>query len=539
MATSANSVMSNHSPRNSGDAPAVNSPQAKQSAGGRGALSPWMQAVRGSEAESVVDMAPSSPLSPAKASASSTAFSADDSTPDANVQMEGADNGSGINNAGKKPVWNKPSNGLAEAGAVMGASSWPPLSESARASPKASASDPLKVVTDGLVSLSQGTGMASPVSQKKTITNNANVSLTSNHGTTTRQKSTKRGSGGGSSSGSGLQSPVPTLDQSGVDVSPSVGKPNSVVVEPSSHSKETTVKESGQKGSGLVSQSSPGGNNDHHPQQQRSSFRRGNAGSHPRGDGSYHHNHGGRRDHSGNNHDWNPHRSFNGRDMQMQSPRGVPRGFMRNPPPNSAFVPPPPPPLHVRPYGGPVVYSEVPPPVIYVPAPPPDSLRGVPLVASPMSPHPMFYLTDPQLHARIVGQIDYYFSNENLVKDTFLRMNMDDQGWVPIRLIAGFKKVMMLTDNIQFILDALHSSTIVEIQGERVRRRNDWSKWIMRPSSSPSSSSLQISSPQSGGPDMIFAPNVVNMQNLALDEYNATTGNRTNEEGGAAGSSKK
>ncbi|TYJ45808.1 hypothetical protein E1A91_A02G081900v1 [Gossypium mustelinum] len=41
---------------------------------------------------------------------------------------------------------------------------------------------------------------------------------------------------------------------------------------------------------------------------------------------------------------------------------------------------------------------------------------------------------------------------------------MDDQGWVPIKLIAGFKKVSLLTDNIQLITDALQSSTVVEVQ---------------------------------------------------------------------------
>lgn len=40
---------------------------------------------------------------------------------------------------GKKPVWNNPSNGEV-ASAVMGAESWPALSESARASPKSAGS---------------------------------------------------------------------------------------------------------------------------------------------------------------------------------------------------------------------------------------------------------------------------------------------------------------------------------------------------------------------------------------------------------------
>jgi la-related protein 1 len=32
-------------------------------------------------------------------------------------------------------------------------------------------------------------------------------------------------------------------------------------------------------------------------------------------------------------------------------------------------------------------------------------------------------------------------SDDNLCKDTYLRQRMDDQGWVPLSLIAGFPKV--------------------------------------------------------------------------------------------------
>ena len=32
-------------------------------------------------------------------------------------------------------------------------------------------------------------------------------------------------------------------------------------------------------------------------------------------------------------------------------------------------------------------------------------------------------------------------SDANLVKDEFLRSNMDEQGWVPITLIANFPRV--------------------------------------------------------------------------------------------------
>lgn len=87
------------------------------------------------------------------------------------------------------------------------------------------------------------------------------------------------------------------------------------------------------------------GSGDH---SQRNSFRSRNGGPHPRGDGSHHHNYGGRRDQDRGSHDWNSHRSFNGRDNHMQQPRVAPRVF-RGPPP-----PPPPPhflPPHIQPYG--------------------------------------------------------------------------------------------------------------------------------------------------------------------------------------------
>lgn len=67
-------------------------------------------------------------------------------------QLENGENG-----AGKKPVWNKPSNGAAveAAGAVMGAESWPALGESARASPKSPSAYSLKPFSHGSISVSQ------------------------------------------------------------------------------------------------------------------------------------------------------------------------------------------------------------------------------------------------------------------------------------------------------------------------------------------------------------------------------------------------
>ncbi|XP_052180969.1 la-related protein 1C-like [Diospyros lotus] len=103
-----------------------------------------------------------------------------------------------------------------------------------------------------------------------------------------------------------------------------------------------------------------------------------------------------------------------------------------------------------------------------VQSPGPAMFNGMPLMP-PSIPRSPAIPTDPQLHASIVKQIEYYFSKENLVKDTFLREKMDGQGWVPIRVIANFNRVKLLTNNIRLILRVLRTnSTVVEVQGNRV-----------------------------------------------------------------------
>lgn len=160
------------------------------------------------------------------------------------------------------------------------------------------------------------------------------------------------------------------------------------------------------------------------------------------------------------------------------SPRFVPQ-FIRPPLPSPGQLYPPPPPPPIRSFGGSMGYHELAPPMLYIP-PPMESLRGVPFVPPPMPPNAMYFQPqDLQLHTKIVNQIDYYFSNENLIKDIYLRKNMDDQGWVPLNLIAGFKKVKQMTDNFQIVSDAVRTSSVVEMQGDKIRRWNDWKKWIM------------------------------------------------------------
>lgn len=38
-----------------------------------------------------------------------------------------------------------------------------------------------------------------------------------------------------------------------------------------------------------------------------------------------------------------------------------------------------------------------------------------------------------------------YCSDDNLAKDEYLKLNMDNEGWVPISLIANFPRVSYLS----------------------------------------------------------------------------------------------
>ncbi|PUZ38924.1 hypothetical protein GQ55_9G235300 [Panicum hallii var. hallii] len=86
---------------------------------------------------------------------------------------------------------------------------------------------------------------------------------------------------------------------------------------------------------------------------------------------------------------------------------------------------------------------------------------------------------DPeQMRQEIRQQIEYYFSAKNLEKDTFLKERMDEQGWVPLTLIAGFKKVFSKTTDMEFILDSILPSTEVEVLDGKIRKRLEWEVYI-------------------------------------------------------------
>uniref|UniRef100_A0A5B6YVQ8 Putative la-related protein 1C-like n=1 Tax=Davidia involucrata TaxID=16924 RepID=A0A5B6YVQ8_DAVIN len=476
----ADSTSNNLSPRSpvlSSDT--VNSPQFRR----RNLLSPWAQVVRGGETEviSAVPRSPSSSSSPSPpivtpeqttfsdcSASKAPSMAADNSA--AETQLENSDSNNSNVGHPKRPAWNKPLNGEVEAGPVMGgAVTWPALSESTRPSPKPS-SDSSKPISDGSVSISQGPVISH--SPQKQVNTNANPNFTPNHTLPVRQRSMKRGGGsGGGSAQSNFTRPPPPPPPPLPPPFPLFDVPYGTLVPALP---DLSPKEPPYKGNnwdtrpigGFVPQPHAGNDQPSH----RNSSRRSNFGPRPRGDGPYHNSNVGRRD---QDRDWNGSRSSNVRDVHLQHQMAPPRGFRPPPLGSTPFIPTQP----VRSFGNPINFDMTS-PYFYVPTPHPESFRAVQFVA-PALQQPMYFpVLDPHLPTLLISQIDYYFSDANLIKDDFLKSNMDDQGWVPITLIASFPRVQHLTNNIHLILDSLRASTVVEVQGDKVRRHNEWRKWI-------------------------------------------------------------
>ncbi|KAK0552965.1 hypothetical protein OC846_002688 [Tilletia horrida] len=88
--------------------------------------------------------------------------------------------------------------------------------------------------------------------------------------------------------------------------------------------------------------------------------------------------------------------------------------------------------------------------------------------------------SDP-VRAQALSQLDFYFSPRNLEGDFFLRQRMDSHGWVPIPVVAAFKKVRQITADVNVIRDAMMYSENLEVDMEnwRVRKRYGWEEYVL------------------------------------------------------------
>ncbi|XP_055625106.1 la-related protein 1 [Toxorhynchites rutilus septentrionalis] len=82
----------------------------------------------------------------------------------------------------------------------------------------------------------------------------------------------------------------------------------------------------------------------------------------------------------------------------------------------------------------------------------------------------------------IKKQIEYYFSEENLNRDFYLRRKMNPEGFLPVTLIATFHRVQNMTADINIIISAIQDSDKLELVNDyNVRTKNDPTKWPIDP----------------------------------------------------------
>ena len=63
-----------------------------------------------------------------------------------------------------------------------------------------------------------------------------------------------------------------------------------------------------------------------------------------------------------------------------------------------------------------------------------------------------YYTVDYEMvKSYLLAQIEYYFSTENLCRDLYFRTQMDDEGYIPLSVIAAFNRVKTWTTDVNFL----------------------------------------------------------------------------------------
>ena len=87
-----------------------------------------------------------------------------------------------------------------------------------------------------------------------------------------------------------------------------------------------------------------------------------------------------------------------------------------------------------------------------------------------------FVPPDDDLKAKIISQVEFYFSDANILKDTFLlkHVRRNKLGYVSCKLITGFRKVKSLTKDFRVVAYSLRSSESMEVneEGTKIRRKS-------------------------------------------------------------------
>lgn len=107
------------------------------------------------------------------------------------------------------------------------------------------------------------------------------------------------------------------------------------------------------------------------------------------------------------------------------------------------------------------------------------------VVPGPMTAVPYQQYVEPfGLMNMLSMQLEYYFSVDNMCKDMFLRRHMDSQGFVPLAVIASFKRVKSLTEDFEMLRHVARGLRHVDYQisedgVDRLRPKESWAQWVL------------------------------------------------------------
>lgn len=125
--------------------------------------------------------------------------------------------------------------------------------------------------------------------------------------------------------------------------------------------------------------------------------------------------------------------------------------------------------------------------------------------APPPLPVTQAYGMDPS-RVYILGQLEYYFSVQNLAMDFFLRQQMDHNGWVDIATIASFNRIKNHTTDVALVKECAQLSGILEVREDKLRLSNgQYRQWVLP--GAPSS-------PLEEDGNVAFPPQIVSELNL-------------------------
>ncbi|KAK4055448.1 hypothetical protein OIO90_003286 [Microbotryomycetes sp. JL221] len=79
----------------------------------------------------------------------------------------------------------------------------------------------------------------------------------------------------------------------------------------------------------------------------------------------------------------------------------------------------------------------------------------------------------------LLGQLEWWFSVDNLCRDMYLRSQMDAEGWIDISVIASFNRIRNLTTDAAVVRETMALTPLLEVVDEFVRLRQHWPEWVI------------------------------------------------------------